>query len=436
MKKIGLNLIPQKGSVEGLGQSVSTSKAGILINDEANSLFGGGKIDYLSGLPELLCTWYDGENPKRTTLSKGEIGTDERVFVDVALAIAPDTLYKIVTPDTMGGGMASRFIVIYGEKLFVPNWNPKYTTTKLNELKFNFVVSVLAEFKRVFENHPAPIELRLNDSARTFLNSTIAEWNLRYAGDVLQHYHERINENLIRLSIVYYLNRQLSPIVSLNEHIVDTVWKRLTDSAQLDFLNPADVKRFVDELINEYRESIVHDESNVVMKFSFVHIMRSIEQTFRGFGSGGSTTLFETGHLLKPLIDDPYIITEDIRKATVLMSISFRSDDKIKSALGGTVIQDANQIIKWLNKVWDVTRPSAYDTPIIKVTQDECYITVRNLSKRINKSPVEMKAIVSRLSALGVLSEVPLNLSKGTQNKPMWAHRVYKEAIEHEIKSL
>jgi hypothetical protein len=433
--KTGTFMLPQKGSPEGLSKEAAEHPIGILINDEANSLFGGGKKDYTSDLPELLCVWYDGENPRRSTIAHGSVGSDKRIFIDVALAIAPDTLYKIVSPDTMGGGMASRFIVVFGEKLQIPNWNPDYTSTKISELKFNFVVSILMEFQKILSNDNTYIELQLTNNARAYFNRTVSNWNLRFAGDILQHYHERVNENLIRLSIIYYLNRMLSPLVEMNMTVIDSVWKRLTENTKLDFNSRAYVNLFSDELLKEYKDIVENDKTNEMVKFGYSHISRALSQTFAGLQSSMMSS-YDLSYLTKPIIEDPYIIVDDIKQATTLMSISFRSDEKIKSAIGGPVIQEANQIMKWIKKNWDVNRTNPYDTPVMKVAVGEEYITVRILSKRINKDPMAAKGVLNRLSALGVLSDQPINLSKGTKNRPMMAYRVYKDSLEHEVEQL
>jgi hypothetical protein len=335
----------------------------------------------------------------------------------------------------MGGGMASRFIVVYGEKLQIPNWNPEYTNTKINELKFNFVVSILLGLQKVLGSDNTYIELQLTNNARAYFNRTVSTWNLRFAGDVLQHYHERVNENLIRLSIIYYINRMLTPLVEMNLTIIDSVWKRLNESDRLSLVNRADIDIFSNELLKEYKDIVDHDQTNENVKFGFSHIARSLTQTFAGLQSSTMSS-FDMNYLIKPVVDDPYIIVDDIKQATTLMSISFRSDEKIKSAIGGPVIQEANQIMKWIKKNWDVNRINPYDTPVMKVAPGEEYITVRILSKRINKDPMAAKGVLSRLSALGVLSEQPINLSKGTKNRPMLAYRVYKDSLEHEVEQL
>ena len=435
LTKMGVFMISNTGSPEGLSKEVAEHPVGILVNDEANSLFGGGKKDYTSNLPELFCSWYDGENPKRTTVGHGTVGSDKRSFVEVALAIATETLYKIVTQDTMGGGMASRFIVVFGEKLQIPNWNPDYTTTKINELKFNYVVSVLLELKKAFDNDNTYIELQLTNNARAYFNRTVSNLNLRFAGDTLQHYHERVNENLIRLSIIYYLNRVLAPIIEMNLLVIDSVWKRLNETDKLNLNERPNIQVFSNELLKEYKDIVEHDQGNEMVKLGFSHTARALTQTFAGLQSSTMSS-FDLQYLLRPIIDDPYIIIEDVKQALTIMTISFRSDEKIRSAIGGPVIQEANQIMKWMKKNWDITRPNPYDTPIMKVAPGEEYITVRILSKRINKDPMGAKGVLNRLSALGVLSEQPLNLSKGTKNRPMMAYRVYRDALEHEVEQL
>jgi hypothetical protein len=209
---IGFQMFPESFTPEALLEFLPVTPNCIVANDEAT--FTLGSKDYLTGLSEVLCQVYYGYLPRSIRVKSKKIAGGGSVFVPIVLGIQDKRLDKIVSSETLAGGFLSRFILLEGGREIQENFDPPPEVVIKIALKMLFVLAVLKRLKYYFDMYPSQIVVDFPADVRNLITKIANEKLAEYYRHELEDFFIRVEENLSRLTLVFYMNRKLTELIS------------------------------------------------------------------------------------------------------------------------------------------------------------------------------------------------------------------------------
>ena len=106
----GANVLQDSVTPEGLIAALSENPDAWIVADEAATILN--KTDYMSQMPQILCTLLDGTPSFERRLRSGVVRV-ENPTVNVLICCAPDWISTAMPKSALGGGLFSRMLTIF-----------------------------------------------------------------------------------------------------------------------------------------------------------------------------------------------------------------------------------------------------------------------------------------------------------------------------------
>ena len=260
---------PKVFTPEKLYERISKNPHTVSINDEMSTIISSAR--YMEHMAPTLTQLYNSRGGGRSTKTGGEHTFDES-YLCLNWGIQPDVMENVVKSLQLGSGFLPRFIIVNGNPVSQKDVKNRIEMGK----EWDNLRKELTDINNVLAFNE-PILLTLHDDALKTFIKCVARLKRGAKSDVEINYRNRMNEHLLKLSILYWIDSNVNNIynvemskVSEFERIGKYKDKNIDKNQDLTSVTLRDASTLLTISPEKYNMAVELDEQNIIKAYTYL----------------------------------------------------------------------------------------------------------------------------------------------------------------------